>query len=44
MDKNAIIGMLLMAAVIFGFMWLNQPSEEELARAKAARIEAEANR
>ena len=43
MDKNAIIGMLLAAAVIFGFMWLNQPSEEELARAEAARIEAEVN-
>jgi YidC/Oxa1 family membrane protein insertase len=31
MDKNTLIGMLLMAAVIFGFMWLNQPSEAELA-------------
>ncbi len=31
MDKNTIIGMLLMCAVIFGFMWLNSPSEEELA-------------
>ncbi|MDD2960482.1 MAG: membrane protein insertase YidC [Muribaculaceae bacterium] len=30
MDRNTIIGMLLMGAVIFGFMWLNQPSPEEL--------------
>ena len=36
MDKNAIIGMLLMGAVIFGFMWLNQPSEAELAQRRAA--------
>ncbi len=31
MDKNTLIGLLLMGAVIFGFMWLNQPSEAELA-------------
>ncbi len=31
MDKNSLIGMLLMGVVIFGFMWLNQPSEAELA-------------
>ena len=31
MDKNTITGLLLMAVVMFGFMWLNQPSEEELA-------------
>lgn len=31
MDKNTLIGMLLMGVVIFGFMWLNQPSEAELA-------------
>lgn len=45
MDKNAIFGMVLMAAVIFGFMWLNQPSEAELAaqrqQQEKARIEAE---
>lgn len=39
--------MLLMGAVIFGFMWLNQPSPEELeAQRKAAeaqRIEAQMN-
>lgn len=47
MDKNTLIGMLLMGAVIFGFMWLNQPSPEELeAQRKAAeaqRIEAQMN-
>ena len=30
MDKNSIIGMVLMAAVILGFMMLNRPSEEQL--------------
>ena len=30
MDKNTLLGLLMMGAVIFGFMWLNQPSEEEL--------------
>ncbi len=30
MDKNTIIGMLLMVAVVFGFMYLQQPSEEEI--------------
>lgn len=45
MDKNTITGMLLMAAIIFGFMWLQQPSEEELAarrqQAEAQRVEVE---
>ena len=31
MDKNTIFGLLLMGLVIFGFMWLQQPSPEELA-------------
>ncbi len=31
MDKNTLIGMLLMGVVIFGFMWLNKPSEAEMA-------------
>lgn len=30
MDKNTISGMVLMALVIFAFMWLNKPSQEEL--------------
>lgn len=32
MDKNTLLGLLLMGAVILGFMWLNQPSEEQLAQ------------
>ncbi len=32
MDKNTLTGVLLMGAVILGFMWLNKPSEEEMAR------------
>ena len=31
MDKNTLIGMLLMGVVIFGFMWLQKPSEAEMA-------------
>ena len=31
MDKNTLIGLLLMGLVIFGFTWLNKPSEAELA-------------
>lgn len=40
MDKNSLLGFLLMAAVIFGFMYINKPSEEELAAAKKAQNEA----
>lgn len=32
MDKNTIIGFLLIAALLFGYSWLNQPSQEELAQ------------
>ena len=32
MDKNTIWGMLLMGAVILGFMYMNQPSAEERER------------
>ncbi|WP_289770115.1 membrane protein insertase YidC [uncultured Duncaniella sp.] len=44
MDKNTLTGLLLMGLVIFGFMWLNKPSAEELERQRQerARIEAEA--
>ncbi len=31
MDKNTVIGLILMCAVIFGFMYLNEPSQAELA-------------
>ena len=44
MDKNTLTGLLLMGFVIFGFMWLNKPSAEELERQRAERerMEAEA--
>lgn len=32
MDKNTIIGVLLMCAIIFGFTYFSRPSEEEMAR------------
>lgn len=35
MDKNTIIGFLLMAAVLFGFTWYNQPSQEEIDQRRA---------
>lgn len=38
MDKNSILGIVLMAAIIIGFMVINQPSEEQL---KAQREQAE---
>ena len=31
MDKNTLIAMLLMGLVVFGFMWLQKPSEAEMA-------------
>lgn len=34
MDKNTIIGMLLMVAVVFGFMYFQTPSEAEIERQK----------
>lgn len=37
MDKNTIIGFILMALVILGFSWLNRPNEEEIAAQKAER-------
>ncbi len=35
MDKNTIIGFLLMAAVLFGFSWYNQPSQEDIDQRRA---------
>lgn len=29
MDKNTIIGMVLIAALLFGYSWYSQPSAEE---------------
>lgn len=34
MDKNTIIGFVLIAAIIIGFSQLNKPSEEEIAKQK----------
>ncbi|MCC8071129.1 MAG: membrane protein insertase YidC [Bacteroidales bacterium] len=44
MDKNTLIGALLMGAVIIGFMWLNQPSEAELAARRQAAEQQAAER
>ncbi len=35
MDKNTLLGLVLMAACLFGFMYFNKPSEEEIARRRA---------
>ncbi|MBR5551820.1 MAG: membrane protein insertase YidC [Muribaculaceae bacterium] len=43
MDKNNLLGLLLMGAIIFGFMYINQPSDEEIAAAQKAQIEATQN-
>jgi YidC/Oxa1 family membrane protein insertase len=32
MDRNTIIGFLLIGAILFGFSWINQPSDQELAK------------
>lgn len=32
MDKNTLIGLILIGAVLLGFGWLNQPSPEQLAQ------------
>lgn len=38
MDKNTLSGVLLMTAIVFGFMYLNRPSQEEIQqRQEAAR-------
>lgn len=42
MDKNTLTGLLLMGLVIFGFMYLNQPSAEELERQRQERERMEA--
>jgi len=34
MDKNTIIGFVLIAALLIGFSWYNQPSEEQIAQKK----------
>ena len=37
MDKNTVIGFILMAAVLIGFSIYNQPSEAEIARQQQLR-------
>ncbi len=37
MDKNTIIGIVLIFAIIFGFSYFNKPSEEEIAAMQAQR-------
>ena len=46
MDKNSLIGLLLMGAVIMGFMYLNRPSQEEIERQRqqAEQLAEEQNR
>ncbi len=38
MDKNTVIGFILIAVVIIGFGILNQPSAEDIERQKQQRI------
>ncbi len=40
MDKNTLLGLLLMGGIILGFTILNQPSEEEIARQRQEQAEA----
>ena len=44
MDKNTITGLVLMAAIMFGFLYIMKPSEAEMAaereRAEAAAAQA----
>ena len=35
MDKNTIIGFVLIAAVLIGFSWWSQPTEQQKAEARA---------
>jgi len=39
MDKNSIIGLLLIGAIFIGFNYYNQPSEEEIAEAQNQKTE-----
>ena len=43
MDKNTLVGILLMGAVIFGFMYLNRPSEEQLEAQRQEQLQREAD-
>ena len=35
MNKNTLIGSILMALIVFGWMYMNKPNEEAMATAKA---------
>ena len=37
MDKNTVTGLLLMAAVMFGFLWLSKPSDADIAAERERR-------
>lgn len=39
MDKNTLTGILLMGAIIFGFMYLNKPSAEEIEKQRQEQAE-----
>jgi len=39
MDKNTILGLLLMGAVIFGFMYINKPTEEQIEQQRREQLE-----
>ena len=43
MDKNTLTGLVLMAAVMFGFFWLTKPSEAELAAQRERQEQAAAD-
>lgn len=43
MDKNTILGLLLMGLVIFGFMWLNGPDESQVKQAATENVAKEEN-
>ena len=34
MDKNTVIGLILIVAIFFGFIWLQKPTEEQIAAQK----------
>jgi YidC/Oxa1 family membrane protein insertase len=42
MDKNTITGLVLMAAVMFGFLYLTKPSDAEIAEAQARQEQIDA--
>ena len=40
MNKNTLIGSILMALIVFGWMYMNKPNEEAMAKAKAKKTAA----